>query len=96
MTIYVIKLGGNLYVENKMYGLFQSTTTNLLNAHWFIDKDEAEAKARKMINATIEEYELVNTFEVNSEIDTLKSALAETRRQRDEAIEKYNKLKGEH
>lgn len=92
MKIYLIRLGGNLYVDGRGYGLFQSTTTDMQKALWFKDYDKALKFSRKTLHSTIEEWDLTLASEKNEEVETLKAALAETRRQNKELSDKLNSL----
>ena len=58
MKIYVVRVGGKLYIESKGYGLFQTTTANVLHAKWFTEYGEAEKVAKKTFGGEIIEYEL--------------------------------------
>lgn len=80
---YVIKLGGELYVATKAYGLFQDTTTEILNASRFNTYEEAEAFQRRFvagklgkklgIGGTIEGYVLMSNEEYEQEVEYVNS-----------------------
>lgn len=84
MQIYVVKVGGKLYLDSKSYGFFQSTTPDLLKATWFEDREEAELHAKKTIGGKVIEYTLSDNDANESEIDMLKASIVELQRQRDE------------
>lgn len=71
-TYYVIKLGGNLYVATKAYGLFQDTTTNIIYATKYETLEKAERAQKKTINGQIEEYVIMSKEEYDSEMAYIK------------------------
>lgn len=71
-TFYVIKLGGNLYVSSKVYGLFQDTTTDIAYATRFDTIEKAEKAQKKTFNGEIQEYVIMSKQEYDEETDYLK------------------------
>lgn len=87
MQIYLVKVGGNLYLNSRSYGFFQSTTSSILNAIWFEEREEAEYHAKKTFGGQVIEYRLTQEGAEESEIDMLKASITELQRQRDELKE---------
>ena len=87
MVIYVVKVGGNLYLTSNMYGLYQATTNDILHAKWFKEYKDAEKQAKKALRATIEEYRLTRDGAEEDEIDMLKASVKELQRQKAELLE---------
>ena len=54
IPIYVVKLGGNLYVDSEFYGLYPSTTNNIVNANFFEDYRKAAKVAKKAHGRVLE------------------------------------------
>lgn len=87
---YVVKLGGNLYVATKAYGLFQETTNNIEYATKFSTEQDAQKIVKKTIGGTIEKYYLIKDSEYENEIGYLKEIIASQRNQ----ITQYKELLG--
>jgi len=47
VTLYVVRLGGKLYVQSPLYNLYQATTKDICGAHFFKDIERAERMAKK-------------------------------------------------
>ena len=82
---YVIRLGGNLYVATRFYGLFQDTTRNISYAYRFNTYEEAAKVCRKTIGGKIEEY--ASETESKGEVDDLKLIVAKQQEQIEQLAE---------
>ena len=47
VTVYVVKLGGKLYMQTEFYSLYPATTKDILNAKFFTDYAKASKLAKK-------------------------------------------------
>ena len=54
IPVYVVKLGGNLYIQSEFYGLYPSTTNNIVTANFFDDYHKAVKVAKKARGTVIE------------------------------------------
>jgi len=45
--LYVVRLGGKLYIESNLYNLYQSTTKDISHAYFFTDLAKAERLAKR-------------------------------------------------
>lgn len=63
IKFYVVKVGGNLYVSSKMYGLFQETTNDIENATKFKTMEQAKQCLSKTIGGEIIPYVMMSEAE---------------------------------
>jgi len=83
-TVYVVRLGGKLYVQSELYSLYQATTKDVLSAHFFKDELKAQKVAKKARG------EVVTLTITDGEID---GELAEVKQERDKARKETEILK---
>lgn len=69
-NVYVVKLGGKLYVQSELYSLYQATTKDLLSAHFFRDYDKALKIAQKAHGEVVELT--ITDGEVGGEVEAMK------------------------
>ncbi len=89
VPVYVVKLGGNLYIQSEFYGLYPSTTNNIITANFFEDYKKAAKVAAKAHGRVIE---LVLSDEVSgNEVSSENSG----NKQNEDAFDKvFNKVTG--
>ena len=97
-TVYVVKIGGKLFLEKSSYGLFnQSTTSDILHAKFYETVEMAEKAKKKSLNSEV--IEITITDEVSSNEDRLKETI-EILEQQNEALKKvianYKEILGEN
>ena len=85
---YLVRLGGNLYVANRWYGLYQDTVKGPENAYRFKTYEDAQKVCKKTINGKIEEYDEDLAGNSYKEIDTLKKII----QKQQEQIDKLNEI----
>ena len=83
-TIYVVKLGGKLYVQSSLYNLYQATTKDITQACFFTEEDKAIKMAKK---ARGEVVRLTLSDEDSEE------ELTKVKEERDNAINDFERLK---
>ena len=92
---YLVRLGGNLYVANRWYGLYQETVKGPENAYRFKTYEEAQKICKKTINGKIEEYGEDLAENSYSEIDTLKETISNQQGMIDSLKQQIAELKKE-
>ena len=82
---YIVKVGGNLYVSSKMYGLFQETTNSIENATKFATLEQAKQCLSKTIGGEIIPYVMMNEAEYESEKSYMQTTINLLTKQLEEA-----------
>jgi len=90
-TFYVVKVGKGLYVDTKVYSLYQSTTKELLYAHKFKSREEAEKLAKKA-SGEVEEIVILNQEGIDELVGSLKEDLAKANKRAEIAQEAFKEI----
>lgn len=91
--VYIVKVGPGIYAKSKMYGIYQDTTSNPLEAHLFRSEEEAYKVAKKAIRGEVLPYIFASEEDYNRDIDVLRANIEQIKRDRDDLLEIINKLK---
>ena len=91
-TIYVVRIGGKLYVQTQLYSLYQATTSDILTAHFFTEQAQAEKTAKKAHGEVVELT--LTDGEDNAEIECLKSELEAAKKEAEIAQAAFRKIIG--
>ena len=70
-----------------MYGMYQSTTTDIMQAYFFSTYQDAERVAKKAIGAEIIEIYISDAQDDRAEIDMMRASIIQLQKERDEALE---------
>ena len=92
IPVYVVRIGGRLYAKSEFYSFYQATTNDILSAKLFQEYARA-AKVAKAAHGEVVELVLAEPGSDTEEVEMLRAAVTQLRKERDNAIEELKLYK---